>query len=183
VEFRCRPVAECASDARGWSGVRGGRKRFRAGANGPVALHPGRSRVVPGPKASYHRCGACREGWSATEYFCAKGPMMVGPSTPGPDGFESLSPWERQVLSDIEHDLAASDPRLAEQMQSSASRRRAEWWPMSARCTVLLVPVLLVLVLAAAAVPAPWWPVLGPVTALVVVPWLLLCVKDNSRDH
>jgi hypothetical protein len=101
----------------------------------------------------------------------------------GRDDFDSLSPWERQVLSGIEHDLATSDPRLAEQMQSAASRRRPGWWPMSARCTVLLVPVLLVLVLAAAVVPAPWWPVLRPVTTLVVVPWLLLCVKDNSRDH
>ena len=109
--------------------------------------------------------------------------MMVGPSTPGPDDFESLSPWERQVLSGIEHDLAASDPRLAEQMQSAASRCRPGSWPMSGRCTVLLVPVMLVLVLAAAVVPAPWWFVLGPVTTLVVVPWLLLCVKDNSRGH
>jgi hypothetical protein len=112
-----------------------------------------------------------------------KAPMMVGPSTPGPDDFESLSPWERQVLSGIEHDLAASDPLLAEQMQSAASGRRPGWWPISARCTVLLVPVLLVLVLAAAVVPAPWSPVLAPVTTLVVVPWLLLCVKDNSRGH
>ena len=107
---------------------------------------------------------------------------MVGPPTPGPDDFEALSPWERQVLSRIEHDLSASDPGLAEKMQNAASRQCPAWWPMSVRCTVLLIPVLLVLVVAAAVVPAAWSPVLGPITMLVVVPWILLCVNDNRRE-
>jgi hypothetical protein len=110
---------------------------------------------------------------------------MAGSSAPGPDDFEALSPWERQVLSDIEHDLAASDPRLAEKiekMQDRRMRRRPEWWPMSARCTVLLVPALLVLLMAASLVPASWSPLLGLITTLVMVPWLLLCANDNRRE-
>jgi hypothetical protein len=39
---------------------------------------------------------------------------------------------------------------------------------------------LIVLVVVGSLLPASWWAVLGLVTTLVVVPWLLLAVTENN---
>jgi hypothetical protein len=105
---------------------------------------------------------------------------MTRPSDP--DDHDALSPWERQVLARIEGDLASSDPRLAEKMSRRAARRTPRSWPLSARSTGLLLIVLTVLVVAGALVPASWWAVLGLVTILVVVPWLLLAATEKGQS-
>jgi Protein of unknown function (DUF3040) len=105
---------------------------------------------------------------------------MTASSNPDPDDQDALSPWERHVLAGIEHDLAASDPRLVQELSNRGQGSAPRWWPLSAPTTVLLFVGLLVLVLVSALLPASWWAVLGIVTTLVVVPWLLLAATENN---
>lgn len=94
-------------------------------------------------------------------------------------GDGALSARERQILAAIEQDLNATDPRLAHRLSRPMRTSTARWWPISLRCTLLLVVVLVVL--AGATVFAPSWTALGLITGIVVVPWLLLCAADRSR--
>jgi hypothetical protein len=106
---------------------------------------------------------------------------MTASSTPGHDDHDALSEWERRVLAGIERDLAASDPRLVQELSSPGRYRSTpRWWPVSVPATGLLVVGLLVLVLAGALLPASGWAVLGLVTTLVVVPWLLFAVTEKN---
>jgi hypothetical protein len=106
---------------------------------------------------------------------------MTASSTPGHDDHDALSEWERRVLAGIERDLAASDPRLVQELSSRGRYRSTpRWWPVSVPATGLLVVGLLVLVLAGALLPASGWAVLGLVTTLVVVPWLLFAVTEKN---
>ena len=105
---------------------------------------------------------------------------MNASSNSGPDDRDALSPWERQVLAGIEHDLAASDPGLADRLNRRAAVRAQRWWPLSGPSTCLLVVALTVLVLVGALLPASAWAVLGVVTTLVVIPWLLLAATEKG---
>jgi Protein of unknown function (DUF3040) len=106
---------------------------------------------------------------------------MSASSASGP-GDGALSARERQILAEIEQDLDATDPRLAHRLARPIRRKRTvRWWPISLRCTILLVVVLVVL--AGATLFAPSWTVLGLITGVVVVPWLLLCVADRNRHR
>ncbi len=106
---------------------------------------------------------------------------MSTSSNPGPDDHDGLSPWERQVLVGIEHGLEASDPRLARELSNRSQAASPPWWPLSPPATVLLLVGLLVLVLVGALLPASGWAVLGIVTTLVVVPWLLLAATEKNH--
>jgi hypothetical protein len=44
-----------------------------------------------------------------------------------------------------------------------------------------MVLLLLVLVVTSVLVPASRWPVLGVITTVVVVPWILLCVSEQRE--
>jgi hypothetical protein len=105
---------------------------------------------------------------------------MTASSNSGPDDHGALSSWERQVLARIENDLAASDPRLAQEMSDRGHNATSRRWPLSAPCTGLLFVGLLVLVLVGALLPASAWAVLGVVTTLIVVPWLLLAATEKG---
>ncbi len=105
---------------------------------------------------------------------------MSTSSNSGPEDRDALSPWERQVLAGIEHDLAASDPGLAEMLNGRAAVRSQRWWPLSGPSTGLLVVALTVLALVGALLPASAWAVLGVVTTLVVIPWLLLAATERG---
>jgi hypothetical protein len=105
---------------------------------------------------------------------------MTRPPNSGPGDHDALSSWDRHVLAGIEHDLAASDPRLAHEMRRRESGPAPRWWPLSARSTGLLVLALTVLVPVGALLPASWWAVLGLLTTLFVVPSLLLAALENS---
>jgi hypothetical protein len=106
---------------------------------------------------------------------------MPASSRPDPDDQTALTSRERRVLAGIEQDLAESDPRLAKEMSNQGHRPAPGFWPLSVPSTGLLFLVLLVLVLVGAFVPASWWAVLGVVTTLVVVPWLLLAATEKQR--
>jgi hypothetical protein len=101
---------------------------------------------------------------------------LASSAGPEPDGRDGLSPWERRVLAGIAADLAASDPRLVQKIGRRGSPATTGWWPLSVRCTGLLLAALCVLVGASVLVPASGW--LGLITAAVVVPWILLCLSD-----
>jgi fatty acid desaturase len=102
---------------------------------------------------------------------------------PNPDDHDGLSPWERQVLARIEDDLVTTDPRLADEMHHRTSASVVRWWPLTARSTFLLIVALFVLAAVGALVPAAWWAVLGPVTTLVVVPWLLFAAMEKKPSN
>jgi hypothetical protein len=105
---------------------------------------------------------------------------MSTSSNPLPDDHGGLSRRERQVLAEIEHDLAASDPRLVHEFSSPRRHATRRWWLLSAPTTGLLFVGLLVLAIVGALLPASWWAVLGVVTALVVIPWLLLAATEKN---
>ena len=99
----------------------------------------------------------------------------------GPDGRAGnvrRSSRERRILADVENDLAASDPHLAKELGRRSPLPTPGVWPLSVRCMVLL---LLVLVVTSVLVPASRWPVLGVITTVVVVPWILLCVSEQRE--
>jgi hypothetical protein len=105
---------------------------------------------------------------------------MSTSSNSGPEDRDGLSPRERRLLADIEHDLAASDPGLADTLNRRAAVRSQRWWPLSGPSTCLLIVALTVLVLVGALLPASAWAVLGVVTTLVVIPWLLLAATEKG---
>jgi hypothetical protein len=107
---------------------------------------------------------------------------MSTSSNPGPHEHDALSPWERQALAGIEHDLSLSDPGFADEMSGRAQTRAQRWWPLSAPVMSLLVVALTVLALVGALLPASAWAVLGVVTTLVVVPWLLLAATERNHS-
>jgi hypothetical protein len=91
-----------------------------------------------------------------------------------------LSPWEERVLAGIEAGIADSDPRFARRM-SRGTRASVGAALIPGRWLALLPIVLVVPVVAAALVPASAWAVLGLITTLVVLPWLLLCSTEQRR--
>jgi hypothetical protein len=106
---------------------------------------------------------------------------MTTSSTPGHDDHDALSDWERRALAGIERELAASDPRLVAKLARPRRYRPApRWWPLPVHTTGALLVGLLVLVVAGALLPASWWAVLGLVTALVIVPWLLFAATEKN---
>jgi hypothetical protein len=107
---------------------------------------------------------------------------MSTSSNPDPHEHDALSPWERQVLAGIESDLSTSDPGLADEMSGRVLVRAQRWWPLSIPSTGLLIVALTVLVLVGALLPASAWAVLGVVTTLVVVPWLLLAATERNHS-
>jgi hypothetical protein len=110
-----------------------------------------------------------------------KATTMSTSSNSGPEDRGALSPREREVLAGIEHDLAASDPGLAELLNRRAAVRAQRWrWPLSGPSTGLLVVALTLLALVGTLLPASAWAVLGVVTTLVVIPWLLLAATERG---
>jgi hypothetical protein len=106
---------------------------------------------------------------------------MTASSTPGHDDHDALSEWERRILAGIERELAASDPRLVRELTRRRRYRSApRWWPLSVPATGLLIVGLLFLVIVGALLPASAWAILGVVTTLVVVPWLLLAALERN---
>jgi hypothetical protein len=104
---------------------------------------------------------------------------MAASSAPGP-GDDALSAREKEILAGIESDLAIADPRFAQRLARPLhGRPPVRWWPLSLRCSLLLIVVLVVL--AAATVLVPSWALLGLITTLVVVPWILLCAVERNR--
>jgi hypothetical protein len=97
---------------------------------------------------------------------------MPSPHPPTPDEPSELSVREQQILAAIEDDLLAADPALARRL------KRADW-PRAgtrsrARQGVLLIDALIILIAAAAVMPPDWRHVLGLLTILLLVPWILL---------
>jgi hypothetical protein len=62
-------------------------------------------------------------------------------------------------------------------MTNKGHRPTLGWWPLSVPSTGLPLVRLLVFVFVAAS----WWAVLGVVTTLVGVPWLLLAATEKRR--
>jgi hypothetical protein len=99
---------------------------------------------------------------------------MPTPYLPTPDEPSELSAREQKILASIEDDLLAADPTLARHFQCAYWPRAVTRSRAAARRGVLLIDALIILIAAAAVTPPDWRHVLGLLTALLLVPWILL---------
>ncbi len=107
---------------------------------------------------------------------------MAASNTSGPDESRGLSPREQKVLAAIEYDLFVADPALARHLECADWPRAGIRLRAAVRHVALLITALLVLIIAATAVPADWWTALGLLTTLLLVPWILLFPTDHPNQ-
>ena len=109
---------------------------------------------------------------------------MAASNTSGPDEPGELSAREKKILEGIEDDMVTADPRLARQMTRAAWPEAGTRWWLAVRHGAFLIAALIILVIAAAVLPPTWWGVLGLLTTLLLVPWILLFPTNRShRDR
>jgi Flp pilus assembly protein TadB len=97
------------------------------------------------------------------------------PEEPG-----ELSSREKKILASIEQDIQTTDPALARHM---ARRKRPKTrTPLRAavRHGTLLIIALVILIVAAAVLPSGSWVVIGVLTTVLLVPWILLFPARRS---
>ena len=105
---------------------------------------------------------------------------MAASNTSGPDEPAELSAREKKILEGIEDDILTADPTLARKMTRTARPKPGSRW---CRHGALLLAALIILIIAAAVLPPTWWGVLGLLTTLLLVPWILLFPTNRSRRH
>ncbi len=106
---------------------------------------------------------------------------MAASYTPGPDDPGGLSPDEQKILAEIEDEIHTTDPTLARRL-ANAHRSGAELRAI-ARHGVLLVAALVVLMVSAVVLPTHLMGLLALLTALLLVPWILLFPKDHPHEE
>ena len=100
----------------------------------------------------------------------------------GPDESGGLSAGEQKVLAEIEYDLFVADPTLARHLECADWPRAGTRLRAAVRHGALLITALIILIIAATAVPAGWWTALGLLTTLLLVPWILLFPTDHPNQ-
>jgi Flp pilus assembly protein TadB len=108
---------------------------------------------------------------------------MAASNTSGPDEPAELSSREKKILEGIEDDILTADPTLARKMTRTARPKPGSRWRATARHGALLLAALIILIIAAAVLPSTWWGVLGLLTTLLLVPWILLFPTNRSHRH
>jgi hypothetical protein len=106
---------------------------------------------------------------------------MPSPHPPTPDEPSELSVREQKILAAIEDDLLAADPTLARHLECADWPRVGTRSRAASRRGVLLIDALIVLIAAAAVIPPDWRHVLGLLTTVLLVPWILLL--HTGRPH
>ena len=104
---------------------------------------------------------------------------MAASNTSGPDEPGELSAREKKILEGIEDDMLTADPALARGLTGANRPRPGPRGWAAARHGVLLILALTALIVAAAVMPSDWWHVLGLLTTLLLVPWILLFPTDH----
>ena len=106
---------------------------------------------------------------------------MATPDVPRPDEPDGLSGRERKILAAIEKEMFTTDHTLARDLTGAQRlRHRSRVWA-ALRHGVLLVVALIILIVAAVMMPTSWWHVLGLLTALLLIPWILLFPTDHPN--
>ena len=100
----------------------------------------------------------------------------------GPDESGGLSAGEQKVLAEIEYDLFVADPTLARHLECADWPRAGIRLRAAVRHGALLITALIILIIAATAVPAGWWTALGLLTTLLLVPWILLFPTNHPNQ-
>ena len=106
---------------------------------------------------------------------------MAASNTSGPDEPGELSAREKKILEGIEDDMLTADPTLAHQMTRAAWPKPGARWRAAARHGALLIAALVILIIASAILPPTWWGVLGLLTIVLLVPWILLFPTNRSH--
>lgn len=109
---------------------------------------------------------------------------MTIPVPPPPDGdaARALTPRERALLARIETDLAEADPALAHDLATRQPPAIGLRPPMTKVQGGLLALIMVVLSGATQIPESIWWPVLPALTLLLVVPWVVYCVRRPPTD-
>lgn len=109
---------------------------------------------------------------------------MTVPAPPPPDrdGPRALTPRERALLARIETDLAEADPALAHDLATRRPPVIGLRPPVTKVQAGLLALIMVVLSGATQLPESLWWPVLPVLTLLLVVPWLVHCVRRPATD-
>jgi Flp pilus assembly protein TadB len=97
------------------------------------------------------------------------------PEEPG-----ELSSREKKILAAIEQEIQTTDPTLARHM---ARRKRLKTrTPLRAavRHGTLLIIALVILIVATAVLPPDSWIIMGLLTTVLLVPWILLFPAGRS---
>ena len=106
---------------------------------------------------------------------------MAASYTSGPDEPE-LSAREKKILAAIEYDLLVADPALARHLECAGWPRAGSRWWAAARHGALLIAALIILIITAAAIPPAWWGVLGLLSIVLLVPWIVLFPTDHPNQ-
>jgi len=104
---------------------------------------------------------------------------MAASSTPEPVDPGGLSPSEKKILAGIENDINTTDPGLSRRL--THAHGSGTKLPALARHGALLIAALVVLMVAAALLPTHLMGLLALLTALLLIPWILLFPTARSR--
>jgi Flp pilus assembly protein TadB len=107
---------------------------------------------------------------------------MAASYNSGPDEPGELSAREKEILAAIEYDLLVADPTLARHLECAGWPRAGSRWRAAARHGALLIAALIILIITAAAIPPAWWSVLGLLSTVLLVPWILLFPTDHPNQ-
>jgi Flp pilus assembly protein TadB len=92
----------------------------------------------------------------------------------GPDEPGRLSSREKKILATIEQEIHATDPTLARHMTHRKPPKTRTPLRAAARHGTLLITALVILIIAAAVLPPGSGAALGLLTAVLLIPWILL---------
>ena len=107
---------------------------------------------------------------------------MAAPHPAAPDEPGGLSAREQKILAAIEYDLLVADPTLARHLECAHWPRAETRLRTAARHGMLLIIALIILIVAASVMPSSWWHILGLLTTLLLVPWILLFPTDHPNQ-
>ena len=91
-----------------------------------------------------------------------------------------LSRYEKKILAAIEQEIQTTDPTLARHMAHRKRLTTRTPWRAAVRHGTLLLTALIVLIIAAALLPPGSGLVLGLLTTVLLVPWILLFPANRA---
>jgi Flp pilus assembly protein TadB len=102
------------------------------------------------------------------------------PCDPGEPG--ELSSREKKILAAIEQEIHTTDPALARHLERRKRPKTRTPLRAAIRHGTLLIIALVILIVATAVLPSDSWIVLGLLTTVLLVPWILL-FPANARPR
>ena len=135
---------------------------------------------------SYTAARACpgRAGWQSFGHAERPGHVCLTPPRPEEPG--ELSSREKEILAAIEQEIQTTDPTLARHMARRKRLKARTPLRAAVRHGTLLIIALVILIVATAVLPSDSWIIMGLLTTVLLVPWILLfpptaCPRAEGR--